>query len=323
MKRKSPNIFLGDLARALGELGIKDPATTGLVAAMLGLEITPAQTSPGPLRTPPAPSPAPDGSDEAPDEQEEGGGGSSPTTPEPLRRVVPVEINFSSGEKEEWISEVEPLPPQEENVSVEPPPLEPLFMPQWTRGILSAALATNDEEGPLDVERIAEMLANREIVRRLPTVVSKTLRRGTHLLLDKSRAMMPFVRDQAWLVKEIRRVVGESHVEVFRFAGSPLRGAGVGVRPWPVYQPPLPETPVMLLTDLGICRPATLADRADEAEWAEFGESMQRAGCPLIALVPYGQGRWPVALKRHMTILQWDRNTTAATVSRVLRLPVR
>jgi len=322
MKRRSPTISLGDLARALGELNVRDPATVKLVAGMLGFEIG---TGPVEERAS-APRPSEDVQDDAggareswADDEEEAEEERA-DEPQPERRAVPIEVNFSAGGKQKWIPEVEPFPPQPEDVNLALPPLDPLFTPQLTRGIISASLATPAEDGPLDVERVAEMLANREVVRRLPTIPSKTMRRGAHLLLDKSQAMMPYVRDQGWLTREIRRVVGESHVEVFRFAGSPLRGAGVGARPWPLYSPPQPRTPVVLLTDLGICRPAGRGDWAVEGEWAEFGETVRHAGCPLIAFVPYGPARWPRALARRMTIVQWDSNTTAASISKILRL---
>lgn len=316
MNRKNPTIFLGDLVRALGELRITDAAAVELVAEMLGFEISPDEETSSAsalLNRATGVLDVRDNRTTAEDDEEE----EAPAAAEPERRAVPIEVTLSSGEKGEWISDVEPFPPQEDIVLVEPPPLEPLFTPRWTRGILSAAIATSVDDGPLDVGRVAEIIANCQVVKRLPTIPTRTLRRGAHLLLDKSRAMMPYARDQAWLTREILNVIGESHVEVFRFAGTPLRGAGTKSRPWPLYRPPLPGTTVVLLTDLGICHPSIVSDRAGEEEWAEFGDAVRRAGCPLIAFVPYNSSRWPPKLTRFMTIIQWDRKTTAATVGKV------
>ncbi|MFL6208019.1 MAG: hypothetical protein ACJ74W_04175 [Pyrinomonadaceae bacterium] len=331
MSDRSSTIFLGDLARAIRELGVSDAAHINLIAEMLGFYIEGADAK-LPRLAPGSAAGATGGhgitssasSLLAEDEAED----APVAIPAFEPRTIPVEMTFAPSAQEGWIAGVEPLtlapvkpfPPQEEQVDVSPPPLEPLFAAQWTRGILSAALATNDEEGSLDVERITEMLANYEHVERIPTITLRTLRRGAHLLLDTGPGLMPFMRDEVWLTKEIRQIVGASNVQVFRFVGSPLRGAGVGAQPWPEYSLPLPGTPVVLLTDLGIGRPALAADWADELEWAEFSAAARRAGCPLIALVPYKPARWPRALGQQMTIIQWDRSTTVATISKMLKL---
>ena|SRR5438105_2267035 len=320
MEKRSPNISPGDLVRAIRELGLEDSPAVGLVAGMLGFDLVladreaSAQTAANRDARSRATADQEDATAAAREEE-----GASPSAPRAAQRAVAVELSSAPGGKEEWIPEVEPFPPQDEEVDITPPPLVPLFTPRWTRGILSASLATSDEEGPLDVERATEMLANCESVGSLPVVASKTMRRGAHLLLDAGQTMMPFRRDQAWLTRAILRVVGESHVEVFSFVGSPLRGAGGGAYPWPEYKPPLPGTPVVVLTDLGVCRTARGFESADEGEWAECAEGIRRAGCALIALVPYKPSRWPRSLARRMTIIRWDRGTTASTVSEILR----
>jgi hypothetical protein len=325
MSQGTHNIFLGDFARALSELGVKDARGVRLVAELLGLEapgaaaegVAPEAGTPGrggaSAATVAAPGKVKVGED-PPEEPPE------PPAPRPAVRAVSVDLSSTKGETEEWIAEVVPFPSQEELPAPGPPPLSPLLAPQWARGILSAALATRAEDGPLDTERVVERLANYENVERFPTVVTRTLRRGAHLLLDKSQAMTPFTRDQAWLAREIRRVAGGSHVALLRFVGSPLRGAGGAPPPWPAYEPPPAGTPVVLLTDLGAGRPPLAADRADAGEWGEFAAEMHRAGCPVVAFVPYGPARWPPGLERHMTIVEWDRRTTVATVGRMLQL---
>jgi hypothetical protein len=319
MGRKSSTIFLGDLARAINELRISDPTALKLAAEMLGFNldavdagkmgvrpestvtnnapIAPSETGSETVTSPPDVAKVP-----------------TPETETNKAKVVAIELSRTTGQKETWIPEVEPLPPQEDG-PIATPPLIPLLMPQWTRGILSAALSTWDDEGLLDIDGVTEILANGENVERLPTLLSLTLGRGVQLLLDKSQAMMPFVRDQAWLLKEIRNVVGTDKVEVLRFIGSPGRGAGVGPRPWPAYQPPPPGVPVVILSDLGIRQPMLASDWADEDEWVTFADVVVRAHCPLIALVPYKSSRWPRSLTRFMRIVPWDRSTTAARVN--------
>lgn len=318
MRQNTSSIFLGDLARAMRALKVSDHATAEAIAELLGMRLgrRAAEIGAGSgLRRPGPDKDVPASLEEASPGETEG------VLPEDEdeRESIPIDVESSPSTKEEWLPEVEPLPPAAADVIPTRPPLEPLLVPRWVRGIISATLATDDEDGPLDVDRVAEILAKRECVRQLPTLPSRTLRRGLQLLVDKSQAMMTFARDQSWLLNEIRDIVGADSVEVLRFAGSPLRGTGKGRKPWPAYRPPPPGTPVVLLTDLGICQPMLTDDWADTPEWVDFATAVSRAGCPLLALVPYGRARWHPALTHLMTIIQWDRNTTAATVSKLVR----
>lgn len=325
MARKSPVIFFGDLARAAGELSIRDPQTLRLVAELLGLPVDlPAPSPPEGMKSGGSgagAAPRLDEDEEAPEDDADGNARAAEASmrEEDEGVAIPIELQPVSGEREVWMPVAEATSPPNDEGSIEVPPLDPLFGAQWARGILSAGLATLGPDGPLDVEAVTQSLARCEILERLPTLPSWTLERGAQLLLDKSHAMMTFVRDQAWLLREIRNVVGEDRLEVLRFTGSPVRGAGRGARPWPVYAPPPPGTPVVLLTDLGICQPSLAADWAGEEEWATFAAAVSRAGCPLLAFVPYGPERWPPRLAPLMNIFQWDRGTTASAVANVNR----
>ena len=312
MDRQRSTIFLGDLVRAIRTLKASDFQTQILIAEMLGMNlaspISDISEASANLKTQSA---------QAPSEIK------PPTVLDPALEAItdsiPIALEHLQSDKGEWIREVEPLPmlqPADE-VYIHPE-LEPLLLPQWTRAILTAALATKTEDGLPDIEKVTETLARGEVIRTLPTHSSPTLRRGVQLLIDKSQAMMPFARDQAWLQKKIREVVGTDRVEVRRFVGSPLRGTGRGPKPWPPYTAPLPGTPVVVLTDLGICQPMLSGDWADSQEWTRFSAAVLHAHCPLIAFVPYGPSRWPNELTRRLTIIQWDRKTTAATIRSVI-----
>ncbi len=317
MRGKSPAIFLGDLARAVRRLDLNDPTIIKFVAEMLGLSVEVREEESYPARVTPQrmADEEPLRGDEDEDDPAEGEARQSRrVAAEEDRAAIPVEVSRASGEKEAWAPDLGPPPPQDEG-KIETPSLVPLLMPQLTRGILSAALATPGGDGPLDVEAVTEMLARCEDIGRLPTLPSWTLGRGAQVLLDKSQAMMPFVKDQAWLLKEIRNVAGAEMVAVLRFVGSPARGAGGGTKPWRRYQPPPPGTPVVLLSDLGSCRPMLAADWAGEDEWSLFAAEVRRSLCPLLAFVPYKPSRWPRRLARLMNIVQWDRVTTAAVIA--------
>jgi hypothetical protein len=195
--------------------------------------------------------------------------------------------------------------------------LEPLLQPLSERAILSALVATPAEGAP-DVEKMAALIADRQPIRRMLYQIVDTVTRGVQVLVDRSRSMMPFRRDQDYVVTQLRRVIGAGRVEVLDFMECPSRNAGIGaVSRWKTYRPPPPRTPVLLLTDLAIGREQY--DGATTAEWLAFARGVQTGNCPLLAIVPYAPRRWPRELVQAMAILQWDRSLTARAARRSLR----
>jgi hypothetical protein len=312
MPANRSTIFLGDLLDAIRTLKPADFETRKHIAELLGITLTLPETVTEPNR--PAPQPA-----TAPAEPTPPTAPLDARVPNPVTDSIPIQLVRQQTDTAEWISEVKALPgvrPEDESYHI--PPLEPLLLPQWTRSILSLSLATKTQDGMPDLEKITETLARGEILREVPRYSSPTIRRGIQLLIDKSQAMTPFARDQSILQKDILDLAGIDRVEIKRFAGSPLRGAGSGRKPWPEYRAPLPGTPVVLLTDLGICQPMLADDWAGPVEWLKFSETVAHANCPLVAFVPYESSRWPGELMQAMTIIQWDRRTTAGTVRSIV-----
>jgi hypothetical protein len=300
-------INLGDLARALEDLKPDDEATRRAIALTLGLDLAVPESQEKTSKEKGSPLPKPPQPGEI-------GGDRNPFMKSSVRPIASLIEHTASEERAPSIY-VPPLEPSKPEDDMQPPPLEPLFFPRWTRGILSASLATDSTTGPPDVERIVQTLARGMCLHELPMLPSPTLTRGVQLLIDRSQAMLPFIRDQIRLREEILRVVGSDRVSTMRFVGCPLRGAGEGPEmSWSQYEPPLPGTPVLLLTDLGIGRPRLIDERASVTEWRKFAQLVKKAQCPLVAFVPYLAARWPQALRRHLTIIQWDRKTTATTV---------
>ncbi|MGH9945328.1 MAG: hypothetical protein ACRD9R_23500 [Pyrinomonadaceae bacterium] len=317
MTRARSLISLGDLFRAVDRIRPPDEKTLRRVVELLGFEwnetVREALGAPpsGELTPPPArtvedakqekeriPPPAPP----------------APPAPRPVSfELVTVTTDDAAEDAAEFDLTIEPLPVKSER-ELPRPLLEPLFVPRWTRGILTAALSTADEDGPPNVEELVEALASGRPIRRLPLLKRPTMRRGVQLLIDKSPAMLPYKSDAAWLEQEIKRTVGREGVQALGFSGVP-RKAGPGPRDgWQTYRPPPPGTPVLALTDFGIGRPPFYDDLPAPDDWREFAAALRRANCPLVALVPYAPARWPRGLKRRLKIIQWDRRTTAASV---------
>lgn len=203
-------------------------------------------------------------------------------------------------------------------------PLEPLFPTRTSRAILSGALATPSATGPLHLPKVIELLSRAQVINEIPRLNLPTLARGAQLLIDRGEAMQPFAMDQAILRAALVSVVGRDRTEVLYFDSLPLWGAGMGPKDeWPEYQTPAPATPVVALTDLGIAQPPGVAGLARASNWREFAKALARAGCPLLALVPYPPRRWPAVLSKGMTIVQWDRATTVSVIRRAVPTGLR
>lgn len=312
MPQDVSEISLGDLAQALKKLKPTNNDTRLAIAKTLGMSLETSQKVKVPPREP----------DPGRDDTNAVNTRVNPTFDYPgsMNRPLASRLDHTRSKKPAPSIYVPPLAKSAPEGEVRSPPLEPLFLPRWTRGILSAGLASNSEMGDVDVERVVKILATGRSVEKFPLRSLPTLNRGVQLLIDRSHAMEPFIKDQAQLHVEIVNVVGRDRVTTLRFVGCPTAAAGTGPREdWPKYEPPTPAAPVLLLTDLGIGRPRMSDERSGVGEWVTFAHLVKKAKSPLIAFVPYAESRWPLALRNHMSIIQWDRNTTAVTVSNKLK----
>ena len=227
-----------------------------------------------------------------------------------------------------WLDGAEPLGELEPDVAN--PEVEPLFDRVHRRGILTEAVATFVEDGPLDFDAIVATLATQMPLHQLPRSLSRTTRRGVQVLLDHGKGMAPYRQDQAHLVDALDDVLGDEHFEVYSFVGCPSRGIYPATvqahadrrrparspQPW---KPPPPGTPLLAVTDLGIGGPFFDTDRATVAEWLSFADRARHAGFTLIALIPYQAVRWPPRVARAMTPLHWSEKATAAEFRRAMR----
>jgi len=322
---------LADLLRAFEALRPQDDATRAAIARLLRIE--PAEALPVTAEEPARPIRIDDEA-RGRDEPEKRPLPRRETPPAP----APVPVPELTGDRAElsavlkpdftasrrlpaWLERVDPLP--ESSTVVEPavPVPDPLLEPRWTRAILSGALATLSETGPLDVPRLVRGVARSRPWRTVPRRPWPTLARGVQVLVDRSEAMLPFAVDQDGLLDKLRAVVGRERLEVLRFE-RPGDKAGAGPRrTWTSYfehHRPRPGMAVLALTDLGIGERRLGTRPVEPEDWRTFAEELRRLGAPLVVLVPYDKKRWPADLGRALTILPWDRITSARTVRRAI-----
>jgi len=149
-----------------------------------------------------------------------------------------------------------------------------------------------------------------------------TLARGVQLLVDQSEAMMPFRRDQKWLVEQLERIAGKHAFEFRNFIGCPSRAMGSGPRvdwkPYRNWASPRTGTTIVVVTDLGITSAPMRHPKARLEEWLDFAGLVRAQACPIVALVPFKPDRVPAPLHRVLTVIHWDRSTTASRVRSVV-----
>jgi hypothetical protein len=320
-------ISFADYLLAAERLGAKDPDTRRRVAAMLGFDWRAKQTA----QTQAAPTPgtrvstgASQGVLELTDLQAQSTG----------RAETKSDATETVGEAEDlwledlpprnvrlpkWVSEVQPMPEPTAEEKDEPPEVEPLFMPRWTRALLYAALAHVDDNGAIDIDLAVERLSRFEHVTRLPRRRRFHLKNDLQLLIDISPTMAPFAQDQFALIANIKRLVSAQNVEQLYFSGCPTRGAG-SADEWPLraYRAPRhPGTLVVVLTDLCASRAGPGIEAANTDEWLSFARLIVKGGCQSVALVPFPLRRVRPALRRAMSVVPWDRSTTTGAIQKI------
>jgi hypothetical protein len=318
----------GDLIRAFAVLRPRDEEARRELANLLGFDYAqPRPEVPPPPPLPPAPPPPemPTGTSES---ARRTASAAPPSQHNPfntdLRPSVLRPLAPKPEPAPEWGTAAPLAPPPA--TRAEPPATEPLLVPRWTRGILSAALSGRSAEGEIDIEAVVRTIGNARPFFSVPRRFLPRFGRGVQVLVDASEAMTPFAGDQEWLTERIRVVAGRDRTQVLGIDGSETFIAGEGSRfEWTDYFErfvPLPGVVAILLTDLGIGR-MPLAPWTSPAQWLSFAAALRKRGVPLVAVVPYGRERWPAMLRRVVPIVQWDTGTTARSARRALETRLR
>jgi hypothetical protein len=187
--------------------------------------------------------------------------------------------------------------------------------------LLATLVSTAAPSGELDIEAIVELLAAKRLSSELPMLDRRSTTRGVQLLIDVGPSMTPFEEDVAILISALVATVGNSRVRLLQFADTPLRGNGSGRRrSWSkTYDPPPPETPVLVLTELGIGGDSTYRAASRPEHWLRLQSILRRQDSPVVALVPYPASRWPRALNGRFPIVTWDRRTTLQHVHEAVK----
>lgn len=317
--RRSREIHLGDLVRALSVLDCQDPERAAAIAACLGFGLRPAadgDTTPSHLphrvfdpTARPVAEPQPSRHQSMP-----------PRAPQPATRPhLPESVQESRLEDLPHLAPPAWPPPVRPggadnpfSVEPEPPLARARLLPEpGARHVLSAALGTRRVGSEPDLPALIEALCQRRVLTRLPRRGESTVAAGCQLLLDYSASMTPFWQDLQDLDGQVRDVLGRHAVTTYGFDGDPgssERWTPAGPEPW------APDgRPVLAASDLGTRATATMGPREG---WDAVARRCAESASPLLVLIPLSPGHWPRRFPANATLIHWAPRTTAGMVRR-------
>ena len=169
----------------------------------------------------------------------------------------------------------------------------------------------------LDIPQLIQATVRRQNLKKLPVLPRFTARNGCQLLLDYNEALMPWWDDMQSLILQFHQLLGEDLCPVYEFDSSPsdaVRWTESGAIKWE----PVAGKPVIIASDLGVIQPPRSAPRTGKAAWFEFVKKCGRHNVPVIVLSPLHPQRCPKGLDRIISLIHWNRATTAAIIKRLI-----
>jgi hypothetical protein len=311
----SGEIWLGDLAIALRELGPLDARQRETVLA--ALRLTGRRVGRPPVRsegTRTREATYGGASDQAPLEVPAALSSDDNGEPVPLLQPVAVEAG-----RRHFVFRGVPLAEVRPEHLRPRVPFMPLLAPRTADVILRTAVQRWIPGGMVETVALVERIARARPVTRVPRRPVPTLRFGTEVLVDVGQGMEPFVQDRADVLRRLQRIVGHDKVAVRYFQNAPMRGVArtPGGRATP-YRP-VPGLRILVLSDLGLCGPTFDFRRAGRSEWERLAQAADAAGAQITVLLPVPPARWPAWSMRLFPMICWDRTATAVEASEQIR----
>ncbi len=280
--RLAAHLPVEDVVRVAAHLGFKVQSVGVVEAEVRELESHELEPAPGP---------------EAP------GPGGQPATLWRLETMTftegPVPELEDRAPRELPLSDEELVTPGSLTATPRPAPLT-LWSRLWPA--LRAALQASVPGRDPDLPALVRAWGRGEVVQRVPRVARRVWAGRATVWVDRSRRLAPFWSDQVDVCRRLRGVCGQvgldllvlearTQARVLAHHGDMLAG----------YRPN-PESPVLVLGDLGIYGSAR-----ERAAWLATGRRLARAGVRAAALIPGPPARWDPGVVRAWSSLSWDR----------------
>jgi hypothetical protein len=211
----------------------------------------------------------------------------------------------------DWRQRVRPLAADNETIDVSPQPVEPLFPADVERSLLNSMLLRPARRRDIDVPRLLQLMANLEVLSKLPLRRRFSARGNVQVLLDQSRRMDPFAQDQRHIVKSLSRLLPDERLQVLRCQSWPPDDAKRSPRRGNYRYPPR-GTLVLLISDLGQGGGLFSPHVPEPERWVDFARRLAAQGCAFLALSPVSSDRIDNRLSQHLEIIPWDRRFSIA-----------
>jgi hypothetical protein len=215
-----------------------------------------------------------------------------------------------------WYEQVRTLEPDTAPSDLPPSRVAPLFPPASQRALLISMLSKLAPGREIDVSRLVDRVASREVFSKLPLRRRLSTSGGVQVLLDVSDRMEPFAQDQSQLIESLRRQIPENRLEVLHCDGAPpdrARQAKHG------YRYPPRGTLVLLVGDVGQGG-GPFSPRSPKPElWVAFAHRLAVQGCEFLVLAPLSPDQIDRATADRIEIIPWDRRFSGAAVRRYRR----
>jgi hypothetical protein len=287
-----------------------DPAAMSVIAEMCGMSLVPEVTAPQ-SQQPVQPST---------DKEDVGKATPSPATatsqtlPPSVRRLKPVRRGtVPTPQTNDPLSRSTTTVPSAARV------FEGLLTVRDGAELLRLAASVPLATDKINVDRVVQELARARPIDELPRLHAPSLALGAQVLADVGQSMQPFFEDQEELLQRFAGSLRE-HVEIRYFADDPQLGAGPHRRTgsWKPYVPPDIGASVIALTDLGCGFP----ERPDAARaWLRMAQYLRRRQSRIVVFAPVRLSRIPLALRRVVELVLWDRSSVRRNVMQLAGRP--
>lgn len=160
---------------------------------------------------------------------------------------------------------------------------------------MKESLSVQRRSGEPDVQRLAQVLARRQVLSCLPQRRLAKWPAQVRAVVDGAEGLRPFQHDVSGLLSQMRRQLG-SRLQVLAVNGEPHSGSGDSAKALPAD-----ATPTLVLSDAGaLSRRAAVA-----ARWSQAARRLQQAGHTPVLLTPVDP--WPMAVDvAHWQVRQLD-----------------
>jgi len=300
---KSSQVGIADVVNALAALR-PNAAGTEAIVRLCGLDLVPRQRDNRSLQIE---------LDDADDDDRTSATGQAASQPETqtlppsVRRLEPVRTLTRN------TSPPDPLATASvQTVAAATPVFEGLLTVRDGIELLRMASSVLVSAGKLDIARITQQLAYAKPLTELPRLRVPSLALGAQILVDVGQSMQPFYEDQQDLVERFARNL-RSLADIRYFADDPQRGCGPERRKskWKEYVLPLPQVPVIALTDLGCGYPR----RPDALRaWLRMADQLRRRQSRVVVFAAVRLNRIPDELHRAVDLVLWDRSAVRRNV---------